>query len=176
MTLFGTNRLQVRRFTGADSDAFFEINGSQQVMKYIRPPKSRVDSDAFLQENLNLYQEGSCLGRFAVIEKGSLRIAGTFSFLYLSGEADFHIGYALLPWAWGKGYATELVEEGIAFFFRNTQHPQLFAITVPGNAASQRVLEKTGFQYKEARPERGETLSLFVIGRTQTDPAHIAGK
>lgn len=166
MTLFDSKRLLVRRFTEADADAFFEINGNQQVMQYIRPAKTLEQSNAFLQENLHLYKNGSCLGRFAVVEKDSQLIAGTFSFLYLAGEADFHIGYALLPWAWGKGYATELVHTGTEYFFANTTYTALFAITAVANIASRKVLEKTGFQFRENREEHGEMLDIFFLNRS----------
>ena len=45
---------------------------------------------------------------------------GTFSLLYLDGEADYHIGYGLIPSAWGKGYGAELVQYGTAIFFART--------------------------------------------------------
>lgn len=155
----------VKRFTATDSEAFFKVNGNEEVMRFIRPVKSRAESDAFLLENILFYRDGSRLGRYAVVEKKSDRFLGTFSFLYLAGEADFHIGYALLPEAWGKGYATELVRAGINCFFEQTDKSLLFAITESGNHASQRVLLKSGFRLKGQAEENGKTLDLFYISR-----------
>jgi ribosomal-protein-alanine N-acetyltransferase len=70
---------------------------------------------------------------------------GTFSFLYLSGDADFHLGYALVPEAWGQGFATELVKIRHPYFFQRTDKATVFAITSAANTASQRVLLKAGF-------------------------------
>lgn len=165
MDLFTTNRTRVRRFTHGDQESFFSINGDPQVMEYIRPAKSREDCDIFFLENLFFYREGSLLGRYAVEDKVSGRFLGTFSFLYLSGDADYHIGYALLPACWGQGYATELVLEGIRYFFDHTQHPQLFAITRANHLLSQKVLERSGFGYRGLQEENGEQLSLFYIER-----------
>lgn len=163
MKLFETERLTVRRFTAADAEDFFRLNGNAEAMHYIRPPKNRSDSDSFLKENLNLYLDGSTLGRYAVYEKSSGNFVGTFSFLYLSGEADIHLGYALLPTAWGKGYATELVIAGTPYFFAQTGKKEVFAITDAANISSQQVLLKSGFVRKGQTVENGQTLELFHI-------------
>jgi len=155
----------VQRFRPTDSEFFFQVNGNAEVMQYIRPVKNREASDAFLQENIRFYQDGSTLGRYAVFEKGSGQFLGTFSFLYMSGDADFHLGYALLPDAWGKGFATELVLVGATYFFEKTDKPSVFAITIAENVASQRVLIKSGFSYKGQTEENGQTLELFYINR-----------
>jgi len=166
MILFETDRMIVKRFTAADGDLFFRINGDERVVHFIRPPKTRAESDTFLQENIRFYQDGSTLGRYAVFEKPTGDFLGTFSYLYMSGEADFHLGYALVPEAWGKGYATELVQAGIPYFFANTSKPAVFAITSAGNIASQKVLLKSGFQHKGQTYEHGGTLELFYINRS----------
>src|ERR1700712_2001295 len=100
MHLFETERLTVRRFTLNDDESFFRINSDPQVMKYIRPVKDREGCNAFLSDNINLYLDGSVIGRYAAVEKATGSIVGTFSLLYLAGDADFHIGYALLPGEW----------------------------------------------------------------------------
>lgn len=165
MILFETERLRVQRFSSSDADLFFQVNGSPEVMHFIRPAKSREECDAFFQENLNFYLDHSLLGRFGVFTKSGGEFVGTFAYLYLSGEADFHLGYALVPEAWGKGYATELVRTGIPYFFENTPHPVVHAIVSPENAASQNVLKKAGFLYKERSEQSGSPVDLFYINR-----------
>ena len=163
MILFKTPRLIVRYFTEMDKTAFFSVAGSKEVMQFIRPVKSRQDSDQFLMENIRMYQQGSCIGRFAVFEKEKQHFIGTFSYLYLSGDADFHIGYALVKAAWGKGYATELVKAGVPYFFAHTQYPHLWAITDQENLPSQKVLLKNGFLAEAPRLEDGKMVNVFRI-------------
>jgi ribosomal-protein-alanine N-acetyltransferase len=165
MIIFETERMSVRRFTVADADDFFYLNGDARAMHFIRPAKSRLESDAFLLDNLNLYLDGSVLGRFAVYEKTKGQFLGTFSFLYLAGDDNYHIGYALVPAAWGKGYATELVRHGTPYFFAGTGHAQLFAITDPGNIPSQQVLLKNGYRKHGQWSESAKILELFIIDR-----------
>ncbi|MBV9988424.1 MAG: GNAT family N-acetyltransferase [Chitinophagaceae bacterium] len=166
MILFETERMIVRRFTPADGDDFFALNGNADAMHFIRPAKNRADSDAFLQDNLNLYLDGSMLGRFAVYHKTNGNFLGTFSFLYLSGEANYHIGYALVPEAWGQGYATELVKTGTPYFFAGTDHARLFAITHPDNKPSQQVLLKNGYRQEGQMTEGDKIVEIFIIDRS----------
>ena len=165
MILFETERSLVREFTAADAEGFFLINGNATVMHFIRPAKNRKDSDDFLQENLNLYQQGSIVGRYAVVEKASGTIAGTFSFLFLSDKTNYHIGYALLPEYWGKGLAQELVKQGTPYFFSATDKTELFAITDKENTASQNALLKNGYIVKGTTVEHDKELILFTISR-----------
>lgn len=176
MVIFETERLVVRRFGPEDRELFFQVNGSPEVMHFIRPPKSREESDAFFRENLDFYLDHSLLGRFAVFAKNDGAFVGTFSYLYLSGEADFHLGYALVPGAWNKGYATELVRTGIPYFFENTPHPVVHAIVSPENHASQNVLKKTGFLYKERSEQAGSPVDVFYINRNLGTGSAIAGR
>jgi len=163
--IFETERLIVRKFTPADTEGFFLINGDEAVMKYIRPAKNKTDSDLFLNENINLYADGSVVGRYAAVASATGKIVGTFSLLYLAGGEDLHIGYALLPEEWGKGYATELTRRGTEYFFAHTNKEELFAITDVDNEPSQKVLLKAGFDKKRENPENGRVLAVFSVSR-----------
>jgi len=165
MDPFETDRLFVRQFSPDDADDFFLFNSSAQVMQYIRPVKTREESDAFLEENFNLYLEGFPYGRMFVADKLTGAFMGTFSILYLDGDADYHIGYALMPGFWGKGYASELVRFGSAIFFERTNHACLFAITQPENKASETVLLKNKFSLTGDFILKDEKLNRFSLTR-----------
>lgn len=167
MDPFETDRLLIRKFTVDDADDFFLFNSSALTMRYIRATKSREESDAFLEENFNLYLEGFPYGRMFVADKLTGNFIGTFSLLYLDGDADYHIGYALLPEYWGRGFASELVKFGTAIFFERTNHPHLFAITQPANKASERVLLKNGFTLLGNLLLNEEALNRFSITREE---------
>lgn len=157
----------------ADADDFFRINGNPEVVRFIRPAKTREESDAFLKENINLYMNGSLVGRFGVFEQDMQNFVGTFSFLYLSGQEDIHIGYALVPEAWNRGIASELVSRGIAHFFAHTTKSALFAITSSANHASRKVLLKSGMHSRGHVFEHREMLDLFSITREEWLSVHI---
>jgi len=165
MLIFTTTRFIVRQFTIADSEAFYLLNSNEAVMRYIRPVKDRAACDTFLSQQLDAYTEEHKLGRWYVGEKESDRLIGMFSILPMQGNIDYHIGYALLPDEWGKGYATELLQAGVAYFFNNFSKQQLFAITQPENIASEKVLIKAGFTLKDTTRNEHETLNLFAMNR-----------
>lgn len=161
--LFETDRLLVRNFSVDDADDFFMLNSNEEVMRFIRQVKNRKECDDFLNENINLYYDGSVIGRYAVIEKASGNFVGSFSLLYLAAEDGCHIGYALLPISWGRGFAQELIKSGVLFFFEATDNKKLFAITQTENIASKNVLIKSGFLTKGIIKENSKFVDLFFI-------------
>lgn len=156
-----SERLYVRRYTPDDEEAFFQLNSDEEIMRYIRPPKSREDSRLFLLENLKFYEQHPGLGRWALLEKGTHRFAGMFSLLPLENTDDVHIGYALLKDHWGKGYAAEIVEAGLAYVFNELKLPSVVAVTYPENVASQKVLLKNNFKPDGYYVEEGKENLLF---------------
>jgi ribosomal-protein-alanine N-acetyltransferase len=146
MKLFETDNLLVREFTTADAESFFLINSNDQVMRFIRPVKTREECDVFLAENIRLYREKPGTGRWAVVDTINDSIIGMFSILQIEQNDDrLHIGYAFLPAYWGKGYATVLLRAGTTHFIEQHPHKILYAITRKENVASEKVLLKCGF-------------------------------
>ncbi|HKH60331.1 MAG TPA: GNAT family N-acetyltransferase [Flavitalea sp.] len=142
-----TTRLYVRPFTEKDLEVFFELNGDEQVMRYIRTPKSREGSALFLTEVIDNYQRYPGLGRWAVIEKLSDACIGMFSLLTLEHTNDIHIGYALFPNHWGRGFADELVKAGLEHAYKELRLPSVVAVTHSQNLASQKILLNNSFEY-----------------------------
>lgn len=162
-TVFTTGRLIVRFYNNDDSDNFFLLNGDEEVMRYIRPAKTRDESDQFLQEVIHQYSERAGMGRFAVNEKDTGIFVGSFALLPVEGEDKCHLGYALLPDHWGKGYATELAREGLNYFFTNGSYPEIYGYTETANKESQKVLLKAGFTFDSIKEEKGKELIIFIF-------------
>lgn len=161
MIIFTTQNFTVRQFTNADSEAFYLLNSDEDVLRYIRPVKDRVECEAFLQEQLQEYQAQPLMGRWLVEDTLSKYFIGTFSILYMQDDVNYHIGYALMPNEWGNGFATELLTAGSAYFFANFNKFQLFAITQPKNVASEKVLLKVGFKLCGNITRENDILNLF---------------
>ncbi|HET9279944.1 MAG TPA: GNAT family N-acetyltransferase, partial [Flavitalea sp.] len=142
-----TTRLYVRQFTEKDLEVFFGLNSDEQVMRYIRAPKSREGSALFLTEVIDNYQRYPGLGRWAVIEKVSDACIGMFSLLKLEHTNDIHIVYALFPNHWGKGFADELVKAGLEHVYKDLKLQSVVAVTHSQNLASQKILLNNSFEY-----------------------------
>jgi Acetyltransferases, including N-acetylases of ribosomal proteins len=117
--VFETERLLVRRYTMADEEVFFRLNSDTDVVRYIRPPKSRQESHEFLLQNLAMYEQLPFMGRWAMVDKSSREVIGTFAVFPIDNSSDIQLGYSLLPEHWGKGYATESVLAGRQYAFDN---------------------------------------------------------
>ena len=167
MIIFETKRLLVRQYEPTDGDNFFSLNGNQDVMRYIRPAKSREESDAFLKYNISLAAKTPQYGRWAVIEKESGCFVGSFAVIEVDDRDDMQLGYALLPFAWGKGYATELTVAGIAYVFTKTALQTIYAFTEGPNLPSQKVLLKAGFIQTGSKTENGKELLEFAFTKKQ---------
>ena len=65
-------------------------------------------------------------------------------FVILTGDKDLRLGYLLKESAWGKGYASELVQ-GLVKWSKRHFIRSITGGVEKGNIASARVLEKNGF-------------------------------
>lgn len=166
--IFETERLEVRHYTKEDGDNFFLLNGDEEIVRYIRPAKSREECDEFLMQNIRRYQEKPLEGRWAAVDKHSHELIGSFAFIPIpnadkSDSERMQLGYSLLKPHWGKGYATELTLAGIEYVFTKTPLTELFAVTEARHAVSQKVLLKAGFKLDETYWEGERELIRFVL-------------
>ncbi len=83
--------------------------------------------------------------------------------VFCRGERRAELGYWLGKPYWGKGIMTKMVTEICVQAFRIFPIDEIFAEPYEWNAASQRVLEKTGFVYTGAK-EKSRVYTL-VKGR-----------
>ena len=100
--LFETERLTVRHYTNDDGNKFFLLNGDDEIMQFIRPVKSREESDLFLLEILQKQKENPGVGRWAVTKKNTGEFVGSFAFIPIEGTDKMQLGYALLKQSWGN--------------------------------------------------------------------------
>jgi len=162
--IFQTERLLVRRYTMADEENFYLLNSDEEVMKYIRPPKTRKEAFQFLVENIEYYGQYPAYGRWALIEKATQRFIGSFMLRPSTAILEnIELGYALLKENWGYGFATESVLGGVSFAFSQLRLSSLVAITQTGNRASQKVLVKCGFVQLNNIDDKGREVALFSI-------------
>jgi [ribosomal protein S5]-alanine N-acetyltransferase len=73
---------------------------------------------------------------------------GGLQYTYTAGLNDVEAGWAIVPERWGQGLATELAHACVEVAFAQLDLLELVAFTLPDNAASRRVMEKSGFVYE----------------------------
>lgn len=90
-------------------------------------------------------------GPWTVVERSSGQIIG-FGGIYddpFEPGWGIEIGYHFDQSAWGNGYATELVRFCLQMARRQHGARELQSFVHPDNAASRRVLERTGFEQRQ---------------------------
>jgi [ribosomal protein S5]-alanine N-acetyltransferase len=163
--IFETERLSVRLVNDQDHDFFYQLQGNPAVMRFIRPIKTREESDAALNEMLasGEPEEG---GRWMVEEKTGGRFVGTLAIIPVPYDTTkIQLGYALVPGEWGKGYATELAVAGLGYFWKHSDRNEIYAITEVPNIASQKVLLKAGFHLLLKREHEGKPILVYIAKR-----------
>jgi RimJ/RimL family protein N-acetyltransferase len=166
MKIFETERLVVRKFTAGDYDNYFALQGNPEVMQYIRPPRTREESDSFLREKILAADPADFKGFWAVEEKFSNAFVGCFVIIPIPDEPEkTQMGYSFLPACWGKGYATEVAKRGMTYFYEQTPLTEIYGVTETPNIASQKVLLKAGFQPHSKKMEGEKELLVFIVKR-----------
>lgn len=90
-------------------------------------------------------------GYWLIEEKASGRFAGEMGFMEAKRAmspafGDAHeIGWALMPWAQGKGYATEAVTAAHAWSEKEFGRRRTVCMIAPENLSSMRVAERCGY-------------------------------
>lgn len=167
---FETDRLIVRDLNPGDMDHFFLLNGNEEVMRYIRPVKTKAESDAQFEQIMALGPSVPANGRWAVVEKASDRFIGSFAIIPIPFDPEkTQLGYSLIPEYWGRGLATELTIAGLHYFLTHTSIPEIFGVTETPNTASQKVLLKAGFAFHHKEVQEGKELMIYSYQRGNQD-------
>jgi len=168
MIIFETERLVIRQLTENDFEDFFRLHGDADVMKYIRPAKSREEALAFLKQIIADYDNLPGLGRWAMYSKTDPSFSGSFAVIPLQKSDDIQIGYLMAKEHWGKGYASEAAFGGLQYVFNELKRDRVAGITFPENIASQKVLLKHGFSFdKKIVEDDGVELNLYMLDRNK---------
>lgn len=164
--IFETERLTVRFFNGSDFENYYALQGNPVVMQYIRPARTREESDSFLAEKILPSAKTDYRGYWAVELKDSKEFIGCFVIIPLPDDpAKTQMGYSFLPEYWGKGYATEVARKGVDYFYHRTPLPEIYGVTETANEASQNVLKKAGFSFHRSKMEEGKVLFEYILRR-----------
>jgi ribosomal-protein-alanine N-acetyltransferase len=181
--LLETPRLTLREFTAGDFEDLLRLDSDPRVMRYIARgrPATSDEVAAALKRILNYGRVNYGLGLFRAARRGAGvstvgRDDGAFigwgCLKYTPPTCDVEVGYRLLPGAWGHGYATEIATALVRYGFETLTLDRIIGVTHPGNAASQRVLLKSGLADAGWGRYYGRRLRLFAQDRARWLAAH----
>jgi ribosomal-protein-alanine N-acetyltransferase len=147
-----TARLALRPQQLGDAPHLFAILGDPEAMRFWnRPATLRL---GIVEEMVREQQEAMASGLcryWTVLEEDDA--IGSVD-LSLIEDASAELGFLLRRDRWNRGLGTEAVECVIAHAFKQINLTRLAAAVQTGNFAAIRLLEKSGFSRRDARPVR----------------------
>ena len=163
-----TDRLTLRVHRVQDFEDSYSMWSDPTVTRFITgKPSSREDAWGRL---LRYAGHWSLLGYgfWVVRDKASGRFVGEVGFLSVHrdivppfGDRP-EVGWALMPWAHGKGFATEAVRAALAWGEAAWGQRETVCMIAPENTPSLRVAEKVGFEETARSEYKGEPTILFA--------------
>jgi RimJ/RimL family protein N-acetyltransferase len=163
----------LRPWRGEDVPAIVAACNDPEIVRWttVPTPYSAADARAWLDRCKTAWSEGAA--PLAVIEQESGELAAAIT-LWLHGNVG-ELGYWAAPSFRGRGYVPRAVQLLCAWGFDELQLPRMQLGTFLGNAASERVAEKSGFTREGVLrawlEQRGERRDVTMWSRLPGDPA-----
>lgn len=164
---FHTTRFHLRPLRPEDLAWLTALHSDPEVMRYIPggalPPEQaarEADGRIFL-DRLSLH-----LGLWAIEDLAGGEVHGWVALKNLNIN-DIEVGYRLSRPSWGRGIATEAAARILEYGFADLDLDRIVAVTMPGNAASERVLAKLGLRLQKRYPQDGVEWHYFAITRAE---------
>jgi [ribosomal protein S5]-alanine N-acetyltransferase len=141
-----TSRLVLRNFAPTDVDAVHAYASDPVVTRFTSFGPNTLDQTRGFVESAAAGAKSTPRTDYTLAAElidGGVLIGGCG--LHNQNHGQWELGYVLARSQWAKGYATELVQALAAFAFSQLGAAKVWAPVDAANAASSRVLEKSGF-------------------------------
>jgi ribosomal-protein-alanine N-acetyltransferase len=145
-----TDRLIVRLVEEPDLPALMQVNGDDEVTRYLPYQTWRTlnDAQAWYRRMHGLQLAGQAL-QFVVVDKRSTLAVGTCLLFRLEDDsARAELGYVLARSYWGTGCMHDALHALIGAAFDSLSLRRLEAEVDPRNSASHKLLLKLGFTHE----------------------------
>jgi len=149
-------RLCVRPVSEPDLPALLEVNGNEEVSRFLPYAawKSMSDAQAWLKRMADLQAGGSALQFVIALKQTGIAIGTCLLFKFEEADTQAEIGYVLGRAHWGQGYMREALTALIDCAFNCMSLRRLEAAVESQNAASTRLLRGLGFTREGVLRER----------------------
>lgn len=162
---------QLRKWRMEDAADLATVISNPRILENLRDgipyPYTEADGREFIAAMLSVNEQDT----FAFAITVEDRVIGSIS---VSRQSNIHsrtaeLGYYLAEEYWGQGIATEAVQQICEYVFSYSDILRIFAEPFAYNVASQRVLEKAGFQYegtlRQNAVKNGKVLDMKMYAR-----------
>ena len=167
MNLLETERLILRRFTLDDTQFIIDLLNTEGWIKYIGEKNVKTTDHArtYLENGPLKSYRNNGFGLALVELKENHAPIGMCGLINREYLDHLDVGFAFLPNHTGHGYAFEIVKKTVEHALGELKQEILFAITLPLNRPSIKLLSKIGFKYDKnfITPDTDEELCLYSI-------------
>jgi RimJ/RimL family protein N-acetyltransferase len=172
-----TPRLRLRPLASSDEADLVALDSDPEVMRYVGSPagvKSPAETAERARLRIRETQRGDYepLGFWRIEGRGDRAFHGVGALVQMpdgsragpgDADVDVEVAYRLARSAWGQGIATEAAGALVAHALGPLALPRVVAVTYPENQASQRVLDKLGFERRGMREYKGVQATYHVL-------------
>jgi ribosomal-protein-alanine N-acetyltransferase len=148
--LIQSQRLYIRTWKQSDLDALYHVMREPRTHLYTqKEPWSREDTRSWLAWHLD-HRIGWEVGTFhcPLILRVTDQLIGDVGLNpFLQDERIPEIEWQIAPEHWGKGYATEIGREMLAYGLQEAGFPAIMGFALSQHVPSRRVMEKIGMTY-----------------------------
>jgi RimJ/RimL family protein N-acetyltransferase len=169
-TTLETPRLRLRPLAPRDLPELIRLDGDPEVMRYVGSPagvRPLAEIEERARRRIRETEQGADapLGFWRVEDRADSVFYGLAALIRMPTAEDVEVAYRLARDAWGRGIATEAAGALVAHGLGTLGLPRLVAVTYPENHASQRVLDKLGFERHGLTEYKGVRTTYHVLTR-----------
>lgn len=159
-----TQRLTLRGFVPADIPALHKIVSQREVLRYFprTEPWERERVERWLNSQPVHWQTHG-FGWYLVEQQATAQLMGWCGLRVLEDTNEIEVLYLFDKPFWGQGFASEAARRCVEDGFRHYRLKLIIGLTLLGNIASQRVLEKSGLVFVHQAQYFGVECNRFII-------------
>jgi RimJ/RimL family protein N-acetyltransferase len=147
-----TARLEMTPLTKDDWPLFQTLHNTEQVIaQCFDPVPDTVLQQKFQQRLVPWHKDADHWQCLVIRQHDTGEAIGVTGMCLSQGRAE--VGYLLLPAFYGQGFGTESLQALIQWAVTTQGINHFKAVVTEGNVASERVLQKVGFQLVEKVPQ-----------------------
>ncbi|MGV1792190.1 GNAT family N-acetyltransferase [Rhizobium sp. A37_96] len=158
-----TDRLRLREASMDDCDAFQALISIPDVTRFTNWPDApkKTQMQRYLKWMDKIFSKGTGCA-WIIEDRVAGQLLGGIRFNWIDRRARCaEVGYELHPSAWGKGLMSDAARAVAQCGFEEFSLNRIEAWTLPGNTASDRVLEKAGFRYEGTLRQKARFKEAF---------------
>lgn len=163
MVVIETPRLRLRPVVADDAPLLASLlYDDAEVTRYLpASPLSAAEQAERFARYFSAHWAQHGYGEWIIEDRRNGEPLGQCGLNHIDASSETEIDYALARHAWGRGLATEAAQAAVAHADNALHLPEVVGFVLPGNAASERILERLGFVPQGEREQWGVNLHWF---------------